>query len=315
MSFKKNSFLDRISEELVETGTVNGFNHCHYRQKRGRRSHIKVDGFYFNEEGTSLDLHLADFENRETLETLNKRDYDRAFKLIRRFFLTAKNDNLHLEIDETTPEYRLARGIHDRRHQIRRVNFILSSERWLKTHSKEIDIQDLSGVKATYSIWDMSRLYRQHCSRGGQEPVDVNFVTMFQKGLPCLRAHVGNNTFGAYLVVISGEILAGLYEEYGARLLEQNVRCFLQARGNVNKGIRDTLLNEPQRFFAYNNGITATARDITLNENRSKIVQIRDFPDRKWRADNSLALSCVPNKKSTRSVESFCPDEALRDQR
>ena len=275
--FQKNSFLDRISEELIETGTVIGFNHCHYRQNRGRRIHIKVDGYYFNEEGTCLDLHLADFENRETLEALNKRDYDREFKLVRRFFLTAKNDSLHLEIDETTPEYRLARGIHDRRNQIRRVNFILSSERLLKTHSKAIDIQDLSGVKASYSIWDISRLYRQHCSRGGQEPVDVNFVAMFQRGLPCLRAHVGNNTFGAYLVVISGEILAGLYEEYGARLLEQNVRCFLQVVGNVNKGIRDTLLYEPHRFFAYNNGITATARDITLNEDRSQIVQIRDF--------------------------------------
>lgn len=275
--FQKNSFLDRVSEELIETGTVIGFNHCHYRQNRGRRIYIKVDGFYFNKEGTCLDLHLADFENRETLETLNKRDYDREFKLIRRFFLTAKNESLHQEIDETTPEYRIARGIYDRRHQIRRVNFILSSERWLKTHSKEIDIQDLSGVKAIYSIWDISRLYRQHCSRGGQEPVDVNFVTMFQRGLPCLKAHVGNNTFGAYLVVISGEILAGLYEEFGARLLEQNVRCFLQTRGNVNKGIRDTLLNEPQRFFAYNNGITATARDIKLNEDRSQIVQIRDF--------------------------------------
>ena len=275
--FQKNSFLDRVSEELIETGTVIGFNHCHYRQHRGRRIHIKVDGFCFNEEGTSLDLHLADFENRETLETLNKRDYDREFKLVRRFFLTAKNDCLHQEIDETTPEYRLARGIHDRRNQIRRVNFILSSERWLKTHSKEINLQDLSGVKAIYSIWDISRLYRQHCSRGGQEPVDVNFVTMFQRGLPCLKAHVGNNTFGAYLVVISGEILAGLYEEYGARLLEQNVRCFLQTRGNVNRGIKDTLLNEPHRFFAYNNGITATARDITLNEDRSRIVKIRDF--------------------------------------
>ncbi len=275
--FQKNSFLAKISEDLIETGIVNGFEHCNYRRNRGRNIHIKVDGFYFNEEGTTLDLHLADFENRGTLEPLNKSDYNREFRLIRRFFLTAKNDNLHQEIDETTPEYQLARGIHDRRHQIQRVNFFLSSERWLKTRSKEIDTQDLSGVKAVYSIWDISRLYRQYCSRGGQEPVDVNFKTMFQRGLPCLRAHVGNNTFEAYLVVISGEILAGLYEEYGARLLEQNVRCFLQARGNVNKGIRDTLLNEPQRFFAYNNGITATARDITLNEDRSQIIQIRDF--------------------------------------
>ncbi len=275
--FQKTSFLAKVSEELINTGVVTGFDPCNYRKKRGVHLHMKVDGFYFNEGGTTLDLHLADFENRVELETLNKIDYDREFKLIRRFFLAAKNNNLHQTIDETASEYPLVRGIHDRRHQIQRVNFFLSSERLLKTRSKEIETHDLSGVTAVYSVWDISRLYRQYCSRGGQEPVDVNFDALFQRGLPCLKAHVGNNDFEAYLVVIRGDILAGLYEEYGARLLEQNVRCFLQARGNVNKGIRDTILNEPQRFFAYNNGITATARDITLNEDRSQIIQIRDF--------------------------------------
>lgn len=274
--FQKDIFLDRVSGELIEAGTIHGFEHCNYRQKRGRKNYIKVDGFHFNEEGTTLDLHLADFENRKTLETLNKRDYDREFKQIRSFFDNAKNGRLHQNIDETTPEYRLVRGIHEQKHRIRRVNFILSSERWLKTHSKEIDTKDLSGgVKGVHSIWDISRLCRQHCSRRGQEPVNVDLITMFQRGLPCLRAHVGKNTFEAYLVVVSGKILAGLYEEYGARLLEQNVRCYLQARGNVNRGIRDTLLNEPQRFFAYNNGITATAREIILRADQ--IIQIRDF--------------------------------------
>src|SRR3546814_10849181 len=57
-------------------------------------------------------------------------------------------------------------------------------------------------------------------------------------------------------------VLATLYGKYGAQLLEQNVRCFLQARGKVNQGIRATIINEPSMFFAYNNGITATAQSV-----------------------------------------------------
>ncbi len=276
-NFQRSTFLETVSEELKETGAINGFEPCYYDRDSGKKGGIKVDGFYFNEDGTTLDLHIADFENRVTLESLNKKDYESVFGKCRRFFLTARNNHLHLDLDETATEYRLARGIYDRKDRIRRVNFILSSERKLSTHKKVLDTHDLSGVKAVYSIWDISRLHRQYCSRGGQEPLDVDFKAMFQQGLPCLRAHVGTNVFRTYLVVISGKILAGLYEEFGARLLEQNVRCFLQARGNVNKGIRDTLIHEPHNFFAYNNGITATARDIKLNEDRSRIMHIQDL--------------------------------------
>ena len=43
------------------------------------------------------------------------------------------------------------------------------------------------------------------------------------------------------MTVIPGEALRFVYEKYGARLLEANVRSFLSATAKVNKGIRDTL--------------------------------------------------------------------------
>jgi len=274
-TFQCNAFLDKISEELIQGGSIPGFEHCNYR--RSGKNGMKVDGYFFHEGERTLDLHLADYENRQAIESLNRKDYESGFKLIRRFFLSSKNDLLYLDFDETSPEYQLARKIYESKSQIQRVNFILSSERKLSTHSKEIESQDLSGTTAVYSIWDISRLYRLYYSRGSQESLDVDLVAMFQRGIDCLKAHVGTNAFQSYLAVISGKVLAELYEEYGPRLLEQNVRCFLQARGNVNKGIRDTILNEPHRFFAYNNGITATAKDIQLDESRSQIIRIRDF--------------------------------------
>lgn len=63
-----------------------------------------------------------------------------------------------------------------------------------------------------------------------------------------------------------------MYDRWGARLLEQNVRVFLQARGCVNKGIRNTLENDPEMFFAYNNGIAATAEGVETRHDKNGLV-------------------------------------------
>ena len=68
--------------------------------------------------------------------------------------------------------------------------------------------------------------------------------------------------YGAYMAIFPGQLLFEIYEEYGARLMELNVRSYLQNRGKVNKGIRETIMTEPNRFLAYNNGISATAESL-----------------------------------------------------
>lgn len=75
--------------------------------------------------------------------------------------------------------------------------------------------------------------------------------------------------------MIPGSILHDWYDEYGARLLELNVRSYLQARGKINKGILETLIKEPHHFLAYNNGITIVAEEISVDPNISKITNIR----------------------------------------
>jgi hypothetical protein len=71
-----------------------------------------------------------------------------------------------------------------------------------------------------------------------------------------------------------------LYGKYGPKLLERNIRVFLQMKSKVNKGIRETIRNEPYMFLAYNNGISTTAEDITIERDSSgipMITRIRDF--------------------------------------
>jgi hypothetical protein len=121
---------------------------------------------------------------------------------------------------------------------------------------------EFQGIPLTYSVWDLGRLQRFVETGAGREEILINLESEFGGPLPALPAHLNSAGYEAYLIVIPGKQLADIYDRWGARLLEQNVRVFLQARGNVNKGIKATIENDPEMFFAYNNGITATAERV-----------------------------------------------------
>ncbi|MGC2504285.1 MAG: AIPR family protein, partial [Silvibacterium sp.] len=271
-TYQLEAFMDAVSGELIETGFVEGFEHCPYRPSRN----VRVDGYWFNDEGV-LDIFVADFECRRELETLTRTDVDTAFKRVSHFFEASLQGKL--DPDVTTPEYGLVRQIADRRTTLRQVNFFLTSERVLSDRFQAIPDGEVSGIRASYHIWDMARFQRQRSSRGHKEPLDIDFVELFGDGINCLPANLGSNTYHSYLVVMPAPILIALYSRYSARLLEQNVRTFLQARADVNKGIRATILNEPQMFFAYNNGITATAQEVEtrITNGGLQIVRMTDL--------------------------------------
>ena len=256
-SFQLSEFMETIANELVETGVTEGFELCHFRAQRGMR----VDGYWFDDEGV-LDLFVADFESRNELTSLTRTDVDAAFKRVANFFEASISKGLAGELELTSPEYGLARQIADRKAAIRRLRLTLFSERSLSERIKELPDSEVAGIPVSHQVWDISRLHRQRSSRSHKEPLDLDFEQMFGNGIFCLPAHLGAEAYQSYLIVMPAEVLASLYERFGARLLEQNVRTFLQARGNVNKGIRATILNEPGMFFAYNNGITATAQGV-----------------------------------------------------
>jgi hypothetical protein len=272
--FQLDAFMAAVSGELVETGFVEGFELCHYRAQRGMR----VDGYWFDDEG-GLDLFIADFDCRTELASLTRTDADAAFRRLASFFEAALNKGLARELEVTSPEYGLARQIADRKGHIRRINMILVSERTLSDRLQSLPDSEVGTVPVSYHIWDISRLLRQRTSRSHKEALDLDFEKMFGAGIPCLPAHLGSDAYQSYLIVMPAEILSSLYEKYGALLLEQNVRSFLQARGKVNQGIRGTILNEPTMFFAYNNGITATAQSVETSkgEDGLRISRIVDL--------------------------------------
>ena len=120
--------------------------------------------------------------------------------------------------------------------------------------------------------------------------IDVDLTGSFGGPLSVLPAQQPEADHESYLAIMPGKVLAAIYDRWGTRLLEQNVRVFLQHRGKVNKGIKATIENEPNMFFAYNNGITATRRGSRDRRRRGQTAAAatEELPDRERRPDDRV---------------------------
>ncbi|MCL0055905.1 AIPR family protein, partial [Dehalococcoidia bacterium] len=148
--------------------------------------------------------------------------------------------------------------------------FLLTNKK-LNMRVDRIDEREIRSKKAHASVWDLTRMWQSASSTKTREEMEIDFANDFGGSVPALPAHVPNTSYKAYMAVISGSQLADIYERWGDRLLENNVRVFLQTAGKVNRGIRNTISNEPDMFFAYNNGITATADDISFDDSGGQL--------------------------------------------
>lgn len=111
-------------------------------------------------------------------------------------------------------------------------------------------------------VIDLNFLTSALNSRGRRESLEVRFKDEFQNNIEIIQA-ADQKHFESFLCVLDAEVLFELYRSYGTRLLEKNVRSFLSFRG-VNSGIKETIRKEPEKFIAYNNGVTITASAVKL---------------------------------------------------
>lgn len=152
--------------------------------------------------------------------------------------------------------------------KIAKIRFILVTDGLMSDRIRTIESDIVGGVKATYEVWDQRRIIDAALPDRGSEDIRVDFTRWLPDGLPCLVASSQDASTRTYLAVIPAQVLADIFEEYGSLLLESNVRTFLSARGQVNRGIQNTLSQEPERFLAYNNGLTTTATEVEIGRSR-----------------------------------------------
>ena len=224
---------------------------------------FQVDGYAVDREGGELHLAISDFRAERELESLVQAKIDSLFKRAERFVKSAVAPEFVNSLEETSPAFQAAQPIYQSRHSTKRVRLIIFSNARLASRKKGVEARDIDGRAFTYNLLDFTRYCEIRESHNGTEPIEIDLKELGEDPLPCLQAHTGSGQYASYLVAMPGELLAKIYGLYGPRLLEQNVRTFLQARTKVNKGIIETISQVPEMFFAYNNGLTVTASDLT----------------------------------------------------
>lgn len=272
--FHESIFTEIMCDFLVDHATLSAYEVISYKKNA---KGLRVDAWNFEEDSGNLDLLIADFRVEQTPQTLSKTDATRLLKRAERFFAESRQQKFYQSLEESTPGYELARTICEKSPSISRVRLVLLSNAAMSSRFDGIEAGDLDGVRCVYDIWDITRLYRIESSGKAREDTVIDFEQFLGSGLPCLPASNGGAEFQSFLLVMPGELVAELYDRFGERLLEQNVRTFLQFRGTVNKGIRNTIQNEPERFFAYNNGLTATAESVALDRTHNKLTSVTNL--------------------------------------
>ena len=88
------------------------------------------------------------------------------------------------------------------------------------------------------AVWDLERFHRLLTSGIEREPITIDFSKLggCPDAIPFMRMPFTNDVYDTYLAMVSGDLLARIYRDYGARLLEKNVRRFLQAPWKDQQG-------------------------------------------------------------------------------
>lgn len=260
--FNEPVFVEKVCDYLVEQAVIENYSLCSYKKDS---LGLKLDAWHQNDENGVLTLIVSHY--KDSLETLTTSLATQISKRAVRFLEKSLDSSFYQTMEETDLAYPLVRDICLKSSGITGIRVIIITNGEISKSIKSIPpVDSYNGMKINFDIWDIERIYRIDSSKEGKESIEIDFKEEFGNYLPCLKAFSQTDKYQSYLLVLPGSLLSKLYDKYTERLLEQNVRTFLQFKGKVNKGIRNTIINHPNMFFAFNNGLTATAEDITTFE-------------------------------------------------
>ena len=272
-------FTEIVLSFLADAGETENYRVCYDEKISKRGVEHKINGYSLYENYETLDLFVTIYNGDETIQSVTKGDGEKTIDRAAKFFRNSIYKDYVNEIEESSEIFDLAQtlaNVPEVKEFLTRVNIFLISNGDIKADVKTSD--KIAGYTVFYRVIDINYLF--NLSVKSRMPIEIDFEKSGYK-VPCIVNETENSDYQSWLAIIPGIALADIYEEYGARLLEQNVRSFLQFTGKINKGIRKTILDEQHMFMAFNNGIAATAEEVTIsilpNNQGKAIAQVKDF--------------------------------------
>lgn len=283
--FDQTAFFVTACEILKDCNAIVDYEPTYLREREGTKMFMAIDGYdqaSFDQDESIVIIACDDgITNRVNNEphgtpTIIAKECNHYFNGMRNFILSAINGKFFSSHEESRPEYGLASFIYENRNSIARFRFYFLTDRLYTGREDSLAgistaISDIYGKNSNVEahIWDLRRLHDAMLATAPQEQLSIDLTQYKSDGVQAIQSPKHTKNFTTYLAFFTGDVLADLYEKYGAKLMEANVRSFLSTRGKVNKGIRGTLRNNPEHFVAFNNGITATATGMRLLSDKS----------------------------------------------
>ena len=266
------SFSKIISNYLMDIGKIEDFNECHFYKED---LNIKINGFSFDEDFSVIFLFVSHFENSFSIK---KKQNDFAKNLISSCESYARKslDGFYKQLLNGSEEKKLAKKIYENKNKIKKISINLLTNIYLPD-TKKSSSKDFNKIEFEKEIWDLERIDSIQQNDGERESISFSLSEDFGiDPLQCIKSS-SSAEIDTYLTGINGKVLADIYEKFGSRLLEFNVRSFLQDKVMVNKGIKNTIINEPSKFVSYNNGISIIVDNIESVNIKGDVIEIDEF--------------------------------------
>ncbi|MDO9247504.1 MAG: AIPR family protein, partial [Phenylobacterium sp.] len=263
MPFSAGVFTRLVLERLEDAGHLDNTFDLHQEGRLGNAAY-RIDGYAFDEDRGRLDLFTTMYVGETDPGRVPAADSARAFERALRF-ASACLEGLASKLEPSnTDASDLARRIETEASTLTGIRIVLLTDGVMAGSAP--DDSDWRGRSVEFEAYDIVRLQRVLGEGETRADIEVDLVALGGAAVPCLHVPSFDGGYDAYLAVLPGEVLSKVYDRYGVRLLELNVRAFLGLKGRktVNAELRKTIVEQPSMFLAFNNGLVATADEIEL---------------------------------------------------
>lgn len=262
------AFVRVSCKTLVEVGVLENPVIINFETKS-----TKLNAYEIRDIGNrwQVDLVVSNFDSEaEKVLEVSADELKGTFNQAREILQLSSKKNFRKLVHEADKDvYELAMKLENDWDTLELANIYLITNKSYKNKIKT-NTRKLTELELQYTGFGIDQFFEIQEKLETVNP-DVDFI----EDVHCLPVKDKSNEYETVLAVIPGEELARIYRTWGTKLLENNVRAFLQVKGEVNKSIRETLKNHPSMFLAYNNGLAITATDFKIEDN--KLIHIEDM--------------------------------------
>lgn len=257
-------FAGIVMEHMSEIGMTFEPVESHYEGTVGNAI-LRLSGYAMSDDCDQLDLFVSLYAGIDEPTPIPDSETKVAAERCLRFLTLCAEGKMAQKLDPSRDIHSLAETLQGIYNDLEQIRVFVITDRVAK--SKSFKTRDIAGKAVRLEVMDIERLHR-HTSEGKpRDELMVDFNEVSGSPLPCVYVPGENDDYDYAMTAFPGEALRLLYEKFGARLLEANVRSFLSVKGKgVNAGIQSTLRSAPERFMAYNNGVVIVADEMILGK-------------------------------------------------